>query len=94
MGGHKMCGVHMVAYWLMWIGAVNWGLVGAFNFNLVNTILGGVPTVERIVYVVVGLSALFMLTKGMCKGCKACGDDCKHEHDAPAAGGAKPMAGM
>lgn len=90
-----MCGVHMVTYWLMWIGAVNWGLVGAFNFNLVNTILGGVPMVERIVYVVVGVSALFMLTMGMCKGCKACGANCKcDDHGAPAAGGAKPMGGM
>ncbi|TAK05755.1 DUF378 domain-containing protein [Patescibacteria group bacterium] len=90
-----MCGVHMVTYWLMWIGAVNWGLIGAFDFNLVNAILGSVPMVERIVYIVVGLSALFMLTKGMCKGCKACcGGACKNEPGAPAAGGAKPMGGM
>ncbi|MEK7073507.1 MAG: DUF378 domain-containing protein [Patescibacteria group bacterium] len=72
MGHPKMCAGHMAAYWLMWVGAVNWGLIGAFNFNLVNTILGSVPTVERIVYVVVGLSALFMLAKSMCKGCKTC----------------------
>ena len=86
-----MCPGHMAAYWLMWGGAVNWGLVGAFKFNLVNTILGGVPTVERIVYVVVGLSALFMLAKGMCKGCKACcgdgkGGSCSSHGAGPATG--------
>lgn len=94
MGHCKMCIGHTAAYWLMWVGAVNWGLVGAFDFNLVNTILGGVPTVERIVYVVVGLSALFMLAKGMCKGCKGCsGGSCNHDA-APAAGGGSAMGGM
>ena len=64
-----MCGVHMVGWVLLIIGGLNWGLVGAFNFNLVDAILGSVPTVERIVYVLVGLSALAMLA---CRSCKAC----------------------
>lgn len=70
MMSNGMCGLHKVAAVLVWVGAINWGLVGAFNFNLVNSILGSVPTVERVVYVLVGLSALAMLACGSCKACK------------------------
>lgn len=60
----------MVAWWLLWIGGINWGLVGLFDFNLVNAILGSFSTIERIVYVLVGLSALLLTTMGMGKGKK------------------------
>ena len=43
------------------IGAVNWGLVGAFDFNLVDTIFGIGSMLSRIVYVVVGLAGLMLL---------------------------------
>jgi len=51
------------------IGALNWGLIGFFNFNLVDAVLGGgrveqTSTASRVVYAIVGLSglvALFML---------------------------------
>lgn len=69
----KLCGVHKVAWVLVIVGALNWGLVGAFNFNLVHTILGSWMMIERVVYIVVGLSAIFMFATGACKGCKACG---------------------
>ena len=76
----------------MWIGAINWGLMGAFDFNLVHMILGSVSIAERVVYVLVGLSALFMLMKGMCKGCKMCmGKECNcgpESGNKPASGGA------
>ncbi len=70
MMSNNMCGLHKVGCFLVWVGAVNWGLVGAFEFNLVNALLGSVPTVERVVYVLVGLSALAMLACRSCKGCK------------------------
>lgn len=70
MMSNKLCVLHKVAAVLVWIGAVNWGLVGAFEFNLVDAILGGVPTVERIVYVLVGLAAIAMLTCCKCKACQ------------------------
>lgn len=45
---------------LVIIGALNWGLVGLFKFNLVRAILGrGSPA--RIVYVLVGLSGLYVI---------------------------------
>ena len=63
--------LHMITYPLMVIGAVNWGLIGAFNLNLVNILVGSYPTVERFVLVVVGLSALydFVNHKMTCKLC-------------------------
>lgn len=70
-GSHKLCSVHMVAAWLLWIGGINWGLVGLLNFNLINTILGSVPVLERIVYVLVGVSALMMCLMKRCKACMA-----------------------
>jgi uncharacterized membrane protein YuzA (DUF378 family) len=42
------------------IGAINWGLV-AFNFNLVNLLVGSWPTVEMVVYVIVGLCGIYAL---------------------------------
>lgn len=44
---------------LLVVGGLNWGLVGLFNFDLVATIFGGGAALARIVYIVVGLSALY-----------------------------------
>lgn len=46
---------------LLVIGGLNWGLVGLFNFNLVNFIFGSLPILERIIYVIVGLAALYQI---------------------------------
>ncbi len=40
------------------IGGINWGLVGIFDFNLVDAIFGAGSVVSRIVYIVVAVSAL------------------------------------
>jgi uncharacterized membrane protein YuzA (DUF378 family) len=47
-----------VAYTLTLIGALNWGLVGIFNFDLVATIFGEMTIMSRILYTLVGLSAI------------------------------------
>jgi hypothetical protein len=74
MKGMKMCAVHKTAMALVLIGALNWGLVGAFKFNLVMALLGSWPTVERLVYVLVGLSAVATAFAGKCCAkCEACG---------------------
>ena len=45
------------------IGGLNWGLIGLFNFDLVAYIGGGSGSVfSRVVYVIVGLAALWCLT--------------------------------
>jgi len=46
---------------LVIIGGLNWGLVGLFNFDLVAAVLGGIPILQKIVYILVGLSALYMI---------------------------------
>lgn len=52
-----------IALALIIVGAINWGLVGFFQFDLVSAILGGIsPTPPRIVYALVGLSGLYCIT--------------------------------
>lgn len=50
-----------IAIVLAVIGAINWGLVGLFNFNLVAAIFGQMTTVSRIIYVLVGLAGLYLI---------------------------------
>lgn len=40
------------------IGAINWGLIGIFDFNLVATIFKNAETFERIIYSIVGICGL------------------------------------
>ena len=51
----------VAAYSLLLIGALNWGLVGFFGFDLVAAIFGSMSVVSRIVYALVGLAALYDL---------------------------------
>lgn len=51
-----------IALVLVIIGAVNWGLIGFFKFNLVDSIFGTMSAVSRIIYALVGLSGLYCLT--------------------------------
>lgn len=44
------------------IGAVNWGLIGFFRFDLVAFLFGNMSWISRIVYALVGLSGLYLLT--------------------------------
>jgi uncharacterized protein len=53
--------VDLIALILVIVGGLNWGLVGLFNFDLVATIFGAGSTLARIVYIVVGLSAAYMI---------------------------------
>ena len=43
------------------IGAINWGLIGFFNFNLVETIFGGFNALSRIIYALVGIAGLWSI---------------------------------
>lgn len=63
--------LHIVAFALVIIGGLNWGLVGLFNFNVVTTLLGSWPMAVQAVYVLVGLSAVLLAATHM-KDCKAC----------------------
>lgn len=56
------------AYILTLIGALNWGLIGIFNFDLVAAIFGDMTVMTRILYSVVGVSAIITaLTMNHCE---------------------------
>lgn len=44
------------------IGAVNWGLVGIFRFDLIAALFGNMSWFSRLVYILVGLSGLYLLS--------------------------------
>ena len=50
-----------IALILLLIGGINWGLVGLFNFNLVAFCSMGVRLVERIIYIIVLLAAIYLI---------------------------------
>ena len=50
-----------LAFVLLVIGGLNWGLVGFFSFDLVSTLFGVMTTLSRIVYSLVGLSAVYVI---------------------------------
>ncbi len=63
-----MPSLNMVAWVLVIVGALNWGLIGLGDFagadwNVVNMLLGAWPQVESLVYVLVGASGAWMLLK-------------------------------
>jgi uncharacterized membrane protein YuzA (DUF378 family) len=55
----KLHAIDLIGLLLVVIGGLNWGLVGLFHFDLVQAILGSVPILARIVYVLVGLAAVY-----------------------------------
>lgn len=56
-----MKAVNAIVLLLIIIGGLNWGLVGFFDYNLVDALFGEGSTLARIVYAVVGLAALYKL---------------------------------
>ena len=48
------------------IGGVNWGLVGAFDFDLVSFLFGPLTPLSRIVYLLIGITALAMIVVPTC----------------------------
>lgn len=53
--------IDTIALVLIIIGAINWGLVGIFNFNLVDAIFGAMSVISRIIYILVGISGLWAI---------------------------------
>jgi hypothetical protein len=64
----KMGTLGWIAFILVIIGALNWGLVGFFNWDLVEAIFGDMTTIARVVYALVGVAALYMLIAAMAGG--------------------------
>lgn len=57
---NKLNVLDWVAFILVVVGGLNWGLVGLFNFDLVATIFGDTSLISRIVYILVGLGAIYL----------------------------------
>ena len=76
MSGGKRCAICKLAWLLMLIGGLNWGLVGLFQVDLVAKLLGAGTMAARVVYGLVGAGAVVSLlsclgacpcTKGSCE---------------------------
>lgn len=66
-----MKGLHMLTFLLVVVGGLNWLLVGLFSWD-VGMLFGGMGApVSRVIYVLVGLSALYLLVSHK-KDCKMC----------------------
>lgn len=78
-----MCVINIIVMILMIIGALNWGMIGFFNYDVISAIFGGMPQanvggIARFIYAIVGLAGLWGLSflgKLKC----LCGH-CSHHH--------------
>ena len=57
---NKLSTLDWVALVLLIVGGLNWGLIGLFNYDVVANLLGFASILPRIVYAVVGLSAVYV----------------------------------
>jgi len=57
-----MKGLNILALILVIVGGLNWGLVGALNFDLVATLFGVMSAISRIVYILVGVAAIYTIS--------------------------------
>lgn len=63
----KMNALDLIAFILVIVGGLNWGLVGAADIDVVQLLLGSIPYAVQVVYILVGLAALYMLITGFTK---------------------------
>lgn len=54
--------LHAITLALVIIGGINWGLIGLFNYNLVDAIFGTMSLVSRIIYTLVGIAGIWAIT--------------------------------
>jgi uncharacterized membrane protein YuzA (DUF378 family) len=50
-----------IALVLVLIGAINWGLIGFFSFDLIGAIFGNMSALSRVIYALVGIAAVFIV---------------------------------
>ncbi|MCB2299240.1 DUF378 domain-containing protein [Clostridium tagluense] len=55
---YKLNMIDKLSFIFVLVGALNWGLLGLLNFNLVSFIFGSVPFLARAIYILIGLSAV------------------------------------
>ena len=59
----KLSSIGWVSLILLIIGGLNWGFVGLFEFDLVAAIFGTMTALSRIIYIVVGICAIYMIVE-------------------------------
>lgn len=57
----KLSGIDWLSLILVIVGGLNWGLVGVFDFNLVDAIFGDMSGISSVVYALVGLAAVYLI---------------------------------
>jgi uncharacterized membrane protein YuzA (DUF378 family) len=68
-----------IAKLLVIVGALNWGLIGFFQYDLISNLFGGIDTTgARVVFALVGLAGLYKLGCFFCCCKKNCGCGCKN----------------
>lgn len=75
------CTPALIGKILLIVGGINWGLVGVGmlmnnNLNVVNVLLGSMPTLEAIVYILVGVAAVMKIFGCKCKKCLGACESC------------------
>ncbi|MEI6242892.1 MAG: DUF378 domain-containing protein [Chlamydiota bacterium] len=74
--------IRFIVLLLIVIGALNWGVYGLFQMDMIQVYLGMYPAIARLVYILVGLSGLYAITFFFCKHIyKGCGCCCKKEKE-------------
>lgn len=63
----KMNAADYTAWVLIVVGGLNWGLVGVFDYNLVDSLFGVDSTLSNVVYALVGLAAVYSLVSVLMK---------------------------
>jgi|GEM_PF-250267 len=69
----EMKTLHMLAFVLLVVGGLNWGL-SAFGWNVVNMLVGSWPGVEQAIYILVGLAAIWEVATHKAN-CRMCGSN-------------------
>jgi uncharacterized membrane protein YuzA (DUF378 family) len=66
-----------IAYLLLVIGGLNWGIIGISNDNIVDRLLGNFSHASKAVYLLVGLAAIYVIIRCLfcCKSCSKQGCD-------------------
>ena len=63
--------LHMAAFVLLVVGGLNWGLIALLKLNLGTLVLGSMPSLVTLVYVLVGVSAVYLAATHL-TDCKVC----------------------
>ncbi len=61
-GGNQVKTVDYIALVFVIVGAINWGLIGFFGFDLIRVLFGDMTVLSRIIYSVVGICGLYGLS--------------------------------